>query len=90
MHQYENIESHLLNLLNIINSYISDEYKNELQEFLRHGEYGIVYEDLCEIIALFKIPITSENYRSISDLGKLKECKNEIHLPLQKFVKSNP
>ena len=87
MYQYELIESSLSDLLPILNSYISKEYAIELKEYLSHAEYGIVYEDLCEMVALFKIPISLETFKTISKLGQLMEYNEDIYLPLLEFVK---
>ncbi len=69
MYQYELIESSLSDLLPILNSYILKEAALILQDYLSTTGDGNVYEDICDMLAFYKILIYSDNYQSNSNLG---------------------
>lgn len=88
MNQYALIESNLSKLLPILHGYISKDYENELTEYLSYREYGIVYEDICDMIAWFKISISKKTYETIAHLGQLMEYDEKHWSRLNEFIKT--
>lgn len=85
-HPYKILKSSLQILLPILHNYISNEYEDELEEYLFHGEYDLVYECFCETIAFYKIPISQETFDIISKLGRLMNRDEKEWMILKDFI----
>jgi len=86
MNEYEILENDMLNLLQILNDFISKESKDELKECINHNESGIAFEDICSIILLYKIPIKQDTYKKIVDLGKRMNFAETCWIQLKDLI----
>lgn len=87
---YDILEANLPTLFPLVKNYTSDECLKELQEYLAHGEYGLVYEGFCDVIFFYKIPITQETFDLIEKLGKLMKYENPLWEELKEFIIKQP
>lgn len=75
---YNRLENLLTYLLESLGDVLSINEKQEVHEFIQHGEYGIALETLCSIIKEEKKKISEHHIDRIRDLQNLMQIK---HLP---------